>query len=60
MRPRVGHIQFLNCLPLYYGLVINNSLLNMELFKGTPTELNQMLIEGNLDISPISTIEYAR
>ena len=21
MRPRLGHIQFLNCLPLYYGLV---------------------------------------
>ncbi len=61
MRPRVGHIQFLNCLPLYYGLVKNQQiLLDIDLNKGTPTELNQRLIEGELDISPISCVEYAR
>ncbi|MHB0975932.1 MAG: menaquinone biosynthetic enzyme MqnA/MqnD family protein [Candidatus Aquicultorales bacterium] len=59
-RPRVGHIQFLNCMPLYYGLVKNGILLDVELTKGTPTELNRWLIEGGLDISPISAIEYAR
>jgi chorismate dehydratase len=60
LRPRVGHIQFLNCLPLYYGLVKSHALLDMELIKGTPTELNKLLISGALDISPISSIEYAR
>ncbi len=60
MRPRVGHIQFLNCLPLYYALVSSNSILDMELIKGTPTELNTLLINGRLDIGPISSIEYAR
>ena len=60
MRPRVGHIQFLNCLPLYYGLVKSQALLDIELIKGTPTELNGLLINGRLDISPISSIEYAR
>jgi chorismate dehydratase len=60
LRPRVGHIQFLNCLPLYYGLVKNHVLLDIELVKGTPTELNRLLIVGELDISPISSIEYAR
>lgn len=60
MRPRVGHIQFLNCLPLYYGLVKSYALLDLELIKGLPTELNKLLISGNLDISPISSIEYAR
>ena len=59
-RPRVGHIQFINCLPLYYGLVQNNVLLDVELVKGTPTELNKWLLEGKLDISPISSIEYCR
>ncbi|MBE0446655.1 MAG: menaquinone biosynthesis protein [Actinobacteria bacterium] len=59
-RPRVGHIQFINCLPLYYGLVHNNVLLDVELVKGTPTELNGWLLEGKLDISPISSIEYCR
>lgn len=50
----------MNCLPLYYGLVKSNALLDIELIKGTPTELNNLLIKGNLDISPISSIEYAR
>lgn len=59
-RPRVGHIQFLNCLPLYYGLVRNRTLLDIELVKGTPTDLNRMLLEGSLDVSPISSIEFLR
>ena len=60
MRPKVGHIEFLNCLPLYYGLVKSRALPAIELMKGTPTELNNLLISGSLDISPISSIEYAR
>jgi chorismate dehydratase len=60
LRPKVGHIQFLNCLPLYYGLVKSEALLDLELIKGKPTELNSLLINGQLDISPISSIEYAR
>jgi chorismate dehydratase len=60
LKPKVGHIQFLNCLPLYYGLVKNYALLDIELIKGTPTELNSLLFGGSLDISPISSIEYAR
>jgi len=60
MRPKVGHIQFLNCLPLYYSLVSNGSILDMDLVKGNPTELNRMLINNKLDIGPISSIEYAR
>lgn len=60
MRPRVGHIQFLNCLPIYYGLVKGSGILDLELVRGLPTELNALLLEGRLDISPISSIEYAR
>ena len=60
MKPKVGHIQFLNCLPLYYGLVKSEALLDLELIKGKPTELNNLLISEKLDISPISSIEYAR
>src|SRR5687768_17065323 len=59
-RPRVGHIEFLNCLPLYHGLVHDGAVLDMELTKGTPTELNRLLIAGALDVAPISSIEYLR
>jgi chorismate dehydratase len=59
-RPRVGHIGFLNCLPLYHGLVREGGVLDMDLTKGTPTELNRLLLAGALDVSPISSIEYLR
>jgi len=60
MRPSVGHINFLICLPLYYGLVKGSGILDVDLLKGTPTELNAMMTEGRLDIGPVSSIEYAR
>jgi chorismate dehydratase len=60
VRPRVGHIDFLNCLPLYHGLVRYGAVLDMALHRGTPTELNRMLLAGDLDISPISSVEYLR
>jgi chorismate dehydratase len=56
----VGHIQFLNCLPIYWGLVRSGALLDIELTKDTPDNLNQMLIDGSLDIGPISLVEYLR
>src|SRR3954471_23552811 len=59
-RPRVGHIQFLNCLPIYWGLVRSGALLDVDLTKDTPDRLNDMLVAGELDIGPISLVEYLR
>jgi chorismate dehydratase len=59
-RPRVGHIQFLNCLPIYWGLMRSGALLDFELHKDTPDALNAALIRGDLDIGPISLVEYLR
>ncbi|MDP9117846.1 MAG: menaquinone biosynthesis protein [Actinomycetota bacterium] len=59
-RPRVGHIQFLNCLPIYWGLVRSGALLDVELTKDTPDRLNDMLVRNELDIGPISLVEYLR
>ncbi|GGJ95306.1 chorismate dehydratase [Pilimelia anulata] len=59
-RPRVGHIQFLNCLPLYWGLMRSGALLDVELAKDTPDRLNTALVAGDLDIGPISLVEYLR
>lgn len=55
-RPRVGHIQFLNCLPLYDGLVRSGALLDVELHKDTPDRLSDALLAGDLDIGPISLV----
>jgi chorismate dehydratase len=56
----VGHIQFLNCLPIYWGLVRSGALLDVELTKDTPDRLNDMLLAGDLDVGPISLVEYLR
>jgi chorismate dehydratase len=56
----VGHIQFLNCLPIYWGLMRSGALLGVDLHKDTPDQLNAALTAGELDIGPISLVEYLR
>jgi chorismate dehydratase len=62
---RVGHIEFLNCYPLYFGLTSRaaqglGDQAGFELVPGVPTDLNRMLLAGTIDFGPISSIEYAR
>ena len=56
---RIGHFQFLNGYPLYYGLEKGAGWGCFQLVHGVPTKLNRLLLAGELDISPISSIEYA-
>lgn len=60
IRPRVGHIQFLNCLPLYWGLARTGTLLDLELSKDTPEKLSEQLVRGDLDISPVTLVEFLK
>jgi chorismate dehydratase len=60
VRPRVGHIQFLNCLPLYWGLARTGTLLDLELTKDTPEKLSEQLVRGDLDIAPVTLVEFLR
>lgn len=60
-RPRLGHIQFINCLPLYYGMVKSGDLLlDVELVKAAPAELARDILDGELEVAPIPAIEFAR
>jgi chorismate dehydratase len=59
-RPRVGHIQFLNCLPLYWGLARTGTLLDLELTKDTPEKLSEQLVRGDLDIAPVTLVEFLK
>jgi chorismate dehydratase len=59
-RPRVGHIQFLNCLPIYWGLMRSGALLDVDLYKDTPERLSADLVAGDLDIGPITLVEFLR
>ena len=51
-RLRVGRIRYLNTLPFYHGL---NAA---EWTLGTPAEINQKMHAGEIDIAPISSLEY--
>jgi chorismate dehydratase len=52
---RLGRISYVNMAPVFYGLEAE-----IEEIGGVPTELNRMLLDDELDIAPIPSIEYAR
>ncbi|MBQ6976951.1 MAG: menaquinone biosynthesis protein [Selenomonadaceae bacterium] len=59
MRVNVGHINFLNVLPLNYFYATQN-LENFALTFGVPAFVNAQIKNNLLDVSLISSIEYAR
>ncbi|OPX88067.1 MAG: Chorismate dehydratase [Pelotomaculum sp. PtaB.Bin104] len=57
---RLGQVDYLNCLPVYHPLEEGLLPLEAELVKGPPTTLNRLLLSDLLDVTPMSSIEYAR
>jgi len=59
---RIGRIGYINCAPVYGA--IDRGIVALppraELVTGTPAELNDLLVAGELDVSVISAVEYAR
>jgi chorismate dehydratase len=52
---RLGRISYVNMAPVFYRLDAE-----VEEVQGVPTDLNARLLAGELDVAPISSIEYAR
>jgi chorismate dehydratase len=52
---RLGRISYVNMAPVFFRLDAE-----AHEVQGVPTALNRQLISGELDIAPISSIEYAR
>jgi len=57
---RLGQVDYINYLPVYHAMEEGVIPLEVKLVKGTPTRLNRMFLNGDLEAAPISTIEYAR
>ena len=57
--PRVGHINFLNVLPLTYSYEHGYSE-GLDITYAVPSALNEAIKNNRLDISSISAITYAR
>jgi len=56
---RIGLVEQLNYLPLCYALE-KNPAQDIKLVKGSPTTLNKLFLQGKLDVTPLTLIEYAR
>jgi chorismate dehydratase len=52
---RLGRISYVNMAPVFYRLDAD-----VEEVPGVPTDLNRQLLDGGIDVAPISSIEYAR
>jgi chorismate dehydratase len=59
-RLKLGRISFLNVLPLYYPLETGVVSHPFSIVPGTPAYLNGLMTKGDLDLSVVSSIEYAR
>ena len=59
---RVGRIGYINCYPVYGAIDRGVTPLpsGAALVTGTPSELNDLLAAGELDVSVVSAVEYAR
>lgn len=57
---RLGQVEYINYLPVYYALEEGILPLEAELVKGSPTRLNRLFLDGELEVTSLSSIEYAR
>ena len=57
---KIGRIPYINCYPVYGAIDRGVVHLDAELVDGVPTDLNRKMGAGELDISVVSAVEYAR
>lgn len=57
---RIGRIPYINCYPVYGAIDRGIVPLDAQLVDGVPTDLNRRMAHGELDISVVSAVEYAR
>jgi chorismate dehydratase len=60
MSLRIGRIPYINCYPVYGAIDRGLIRIDAELVDGVPTALNARMARGDLDVSVVSAVEYAR
>ena len=60
MKIRLGIVDYINMLPVVYGLEKNKVKFDGKIIRDVPTNLNSSLSQGIIDVGFISSIEYAR
>ena len=57
---KLGRIPWINCYPVYGAIDRGLVSVPAELVSGTASELNDLLAAGELQVSVVSAVEYAR
>src|SRR6266496_6192860 len=57
---KIGRIPYINCYPVYGAIDRGLVALEAKLVDGVPTDLNRRMAAGELDVSVVSAVEYAR
>lgn len=57
---RLGRMAYVNTLPVDWGLVNGPLGKLVQMHRGTPSDLNRLMAEGRLDLSPVSSVAAAR
>ncbi len=60
IKARLGRIQYLNVLPIYYAMESLFGVNGFHVVAGTPAELNALMRTGEVDLGSISAMEYGR
>lgn len=55
----LGNIIYSNCFPVHAGIITGVVPFPFRMLDGVPAELNRLLYEGKVDVSPSSSIEFA-
>jgi chorismate dehydratase len=57
---RIGKIPYANLFPIFFVLERDGDCSGYEFVEGMPSSLNRMLRNGDIDLSPSSSIEYIK
>ncbi len=57
---KLGYIDYLNCLPVHFGLEQGLAPAELAVHRGVPTQVNDWFGKGEIDVTAASSIVYAQ
>lgn len=54
----LGQVDFINCLPINLPISLGEVEINSDIIPAVPSKLNRMILSGEIDIAPVSSIAY--
>ena len=54
----IGQVDFINCLPINLPIELGEVKINANIINAVPSELNKKILNGEIDIAPVSSLAY--